>query len=220
VRVDPQRIGAMGLSLGGMTVTLLAFDPDLGDARVRAAVSIAGPLAPFERAFFAGRPVDFLMIAGSADVIVPPGANAWPVLARVPDADLVMIAAASHAGFDDATTPPLPGMGNPDRFGCWILAHDLELERAVASPAFRHFVRAEKGMVMPAELPRPCAQPAPVHVLDPRRQQAITMLAVRAFFDATLAPDGHARHAGARYLHQSLAEDFPEVQVLRAPPRG
>ena len=43
--IDRDRIGAMGLSLGGLTTTLVAFHPTLGDPRIRAAVSIAGPSA-------------------------------------------------------------------------------------------------------------------------------------------------------------------------------
>lgn len=43
-QIDPQRIGVMGLSLGGMTATLAAFHPRLRDPRIGAAVSIAGPM--------------------------------------------------------------------------------------------------------------------------------------------------------------------------------
>ena len=42
-RIDPQRIAAVGLSLGGMTTELVAYHPETSDPRVAAAVSIAGP---------------------------------------------------------------------------------------------------------------------------------------------------------------------------------
>jgi len=217
VRVDPTRIGVMGLSLGAFTATVAAFHPRLGDPRIRAAVSIAGPTTPFGPGFFAGAPVDFLMIAGGADVIIDPAANAWPVLERVPHARVLMIERASHAGFDQATYFPLLGLRNPDRLGCWMLARSLKLERAMQSPALTGFIQADDGIVVPAEMPKPCATPAPHDVISPHRQMTITRLAVTAFFEATLGATPEVRDAGARFLDVELARDVPEVRVRRAP---
>jgi hypothetical protein len=57
--IDRERIGAIGLSLGGLTTTLAAFHPWLRDPRIAAAVSIAGPAAMFSPAFFATADVPF-----------------------------------------------------------------------------------------------------------------------------------------------------------------
>jgi len=217
VRVDPARIGVMGLSLGAFTATVAAFHPRLGDPRVRAAVSIAGPTTPFGPGFFAARPVDFLMIAGGSDVIIDAETNAWPLLQRAPSARVVMIDGASHAGFDQATYFPLLGLENPDRLGCWMLARSLKLERAMKSPALTSFIRADDGISVPAEMPTPCAKPAPHDVLSPHRQMTITRLAVVAFFEATLGTTADVRQAGARYLDVELARDVPEVHIRRAP---
>jgi len=54
--LDPERIGVMGLSLGGMTATLVAFHRGLLDPRVKAAVSIAGSMVMFTRDFFESAP--------------------------------------------------------------------------------------------------------------------------------------------------------------------
>ena len=52
--------------------------------------------------FFATAPVPLLVIAGSFDVIVDHGRHALDTFGRVPDETLVLIAGASHTGFDDA----------------------------------------------------------------------------------------------------------------------
>lgn len=220
VRIDPNRIGVMGLSLGAFTATVDAFHPRLGDPRIRAAVAIAGPTTPFGPAFFTSRPVDFLMIAGGADVIIDPETNALPLLERAPNARIVLIDHASHAGFDQATLFPLLGLRNPDRLGCWMLARSLKLDRAMRSPALTSFVQADDGVAIPAEMPRPCVKPPPHDVLAPVRQLSITRLAVTAFFEATLGATSDVRNAAAHYLDVELSRDVPEVHVRRAPARG
>ena len=69
-RVDEQRIGVMGLSLGGMTSTLAAFHPRSADLRISAAVSIAGPVFVFGPAFYESRDIPFMMIASPIDAMI------------------------------------------------------------------------------------------------------------------------------------------------------
>ena len=42
--IDEERIGVLGVSLGGLTATLAGFHPTLGDPRIDAVLSIAGPM--------------------------------------------------------------------------------------------------------------------------------------------------------------------------------
>ena len=51
-QIDENRIGLLGLSLGGFSTTLTAFHPRLREPRARAAISIAGPSANLTRKFF------------------------------------------------------------------------------------------------------------------------------------------------------------------------
>jgi len=90
-RIDAARIGIAGTSLGGMTTELTAYHPRLRDPRVKAAVSIAGPLQLFGRAFFAESTLPFMMVAGDIDAMVPYEQNARPVLERVNNAWLVSL---------------------------------------------------------------------------------------------------------------------------------
>jgi hypothetical protein len=55
--------------------------------------------------------------------------------------------------------------------------------------------------------------------MDPARQQLITRLAVRAFFESQLAVDEDVRRANATYLSRILSTDFPEVVRAEAEAR-
>jgi predicted dienelactone hydrolase len=206
----------MGHSLGGLTATLAAFHPRLRDPRIAAAVSIAGPMAMFEPRFFRTAPVPFLMIAGSADVVVNYRRNAFVTLDRVPDGTLVSIVGASHAGFDQATTW-LPRLwDNPDVPVCWILTRTLHLDAAVAT--VRDLTRAGEGVDLDHGVREPCSERPPRAVMDPARQQMITMLAVTAFLESRFAPDPAARASARRYLTTTLPREIVEVSVATTPP--
>ena len=213
--VDPARIGVMGLSLGGMTATMVAFDPQRRDPRIAAAVSIAGPMALFGPPYFAGPPVPFLMIAGDADVVIDYAANAPLALERVPGGALVSIAGASHVGFDDMATGIPRLFGDPDRFACWWLALALDVEPGAALLA--ELDEAARGTLLPAAMPLPCHACAPCSAMPAARQHAITTLAVGAFFDSRLSADATTRARAARYLEHDIAHDFPDVRYSEEP---
>jgi predicted dienelactone hydrolase len=125
--IDPRRIGVAGLSLGGLTTTLVTFHPKLRDPRIAAAVSIAGPAAFFSPEFFAQADVPFLMIAGTGDAMVEFDANAAATPAKLRRGGLLAIEGGSHAGFAAfADMFPLRLLGNPDSIGCAALTSNLE----------------------------------------------------------------------------------------------
>jgi predicted dienelactone hydrolase len=212
--IDPARIAVMGHSLGGLTATLAAFHPRLRDSRVAAAISVAGPMTPFEPRFFANARVPFLMIAGSDDVIVDWRTNAFVVLDRVPGGTLVLLAGASHTGFDDAASGLPRALDNPDGLGCWVLERTLHLDTALEK--LRAQAEDGDGVDFEHGLVRPCTETPPDVAMDPARQQVITTLAVRAFLDEKLDPDPTVRAAADRYLTDDLPRDFAEASVTRA----
>jgi predicted dienelactone hydrolase len=216
VDVDRNRIGAMGLSLGGLTTTLVAFHPKLRDDRVRIAISIAGPSALFSRRFFESAEVSFLMIAATEDAIVPYAANGPPILERAPSGALLSIEGGSHVGFASvASTIPFLRFGhNPDEFGCWYLESHLDLSPgALDEEAFwSELGGSEDGVLPAAELPLPCASDDLPRSIRPPRQQNITALAVRAFFEREFGQGEARRRAAYRYLESALEQDLPEVE--------
>jgi dienelactone hydrolase len=214
-QIDPQRIGVMGLSLGGMTATLAAFHPRLRDPRIRAAVSIAGPMTLFGPRFFVGVSVPFLMLAGDEDVVIDYAANAPLALERVPTGRLVTIHGATHVGFDDSATGLLRLFPNPDVVACWWLARTLDLSHVATVPA--GIIGPEIGIATPLEILPPCATSAPCTAMDPRRQHLVAALTIGAFFDAVLGADPAIRAAGEEYLRRALSVDFPELRYVEAP---
>jgi dienelactone hydrolase len=216
--IDRERIGALGLSLGGLTTTLAAFHPRLRDPRIAAAVSIAGPAAFFSPVFFASADVPFLMIAGTRDAMIEYGPNAEPIPGKVRRGGLLSIEGASHAGFAAfADAFPLRLLGNPDRIGCAALTRNLDAR--TARGAERPFARLggpEDGIVIDPDLPLPCRNGAPADVLAAGRQLMITRLAALAFFESLFAKDGAERASQAAFLHETLARDFPEASFRGA----
>jgi hypothetical protein len=172
----------------------------------------------FEPAFFRTAPVPFLVIAGTADVIADPRRNAFVALERVPDATLVLIAGASHAGFDQVTAGLPRLMDNPDVFGCWVLSWTLHLDVVLAR--LRRDVRAGDGIDLEHGVASPCTERPPHLAMDPARQQMITTLAVTAFLESRFARDVTARRAARHFLSTTLPHELPEVSVTATPAAG
>jgi predicted dienelactone hydrolase len=211
--IDPARIAVMGHSLGGLTATLATFHPRLRDPRIAAAISIAGPMAMLQPRFFATVPRPFLMIAGTADVVVDWRRNALVTLDRVPGSTLVLITGASHAGFDHRAARIPRVVRNPDVFACWILARTLHLDAAVAT--VRDLSRPDEGVDLEQVRP-PCLERPPRVVMRPARQQMITTLAVAAFLESTFAATPEAQARARAYLTTTLPHDLADVRVATA----
>ena len=122
--IDGERIGVTGISLGGMTSTLVSFHPDMGDDRIGAALSIAGPTSFANAVFFSHRQVPFLMLAGDIDALVPYSSNAAPVPDIVPGSQLVTVAGASHTGFAGPAAA-LRWLNNADAIGCSMVQDNI-----------------------------------------------------------------------------------------------
>jgi predicted dienelactone hydrolase len=209
--LDGERIAVMGHSLGGLTATLAAFHPRLRDPRIAAAISIAGPMAMFEPRFFRTARVPFLMIGGSADVVVDYRRNALGTFARVPGATVALIAGASHAGFDDAVAGFRRFVPNPDVFSCWVLRRVLRLDEAVAR--VRALATTDEGIDFEDGVRPPCLDPPPRDAMDPAWQQVLTTLAVTAFLESRFAAEPAARERARRFLTVTLPAELPEISV-------
>ena len=212
--IDRERIGAVGLSLGGLTTTLATYHPRLRDPRIAAAVSIAGPAAMFLPAFFATADVPFLMIAGTADAIINYESNAAPIPRLVRRGGLVSIAGASHAGFSEfANRFPLRLLANPDSIGCYALNRNLQ---DPSEHPFEKLGGEAEGILLDPNAPLPCRDGTPSSALAAGRQLMITRLAALAFFESRFAKDTAVRTAYDAFLRETLPRDFPEATFLAA----
>ena len=214
--IDPERIGAAGLSLGGFTTTAAAFHPTRRDPRIAAAVSIAGPSAMFAPSFFANAQIPFLMIAGDADAIVDYAANAAPIPEKLAHGGaLLTLAGGSHAGFAPVSDGVMRIFGNPDRIGCWALTR--RLDAADDENPFAELGGEAQGLLA-LPRPRPCANGAAPRAIAAGRQQMITTLALRAFFESVWASEADARASAARFLAETLPENFSEASYQEIAP--
>jgi len=105
-RIDPERVGAAGLSLGGATTYGLLMNDCCIDPRVRAAVVMAGAVLILTGDNDTDRGVPVLALHGDADLALPYalGRSAWESLGG--PAWLVTLVGGDHAGpFEDFPTP-------------------------------------------------------------------------------------------------------------------
>lgn len=105
-RVDPQRIGVAGLSLGGVTVSGVAFADCCRDARLDAAIVMDALPLPFagELPAFRGMPVLLLHLTG--DPLVPYQAATELYAGAASPKYLVTLVGEGHAEpYEDTRTP-------------------------------------------------------------------------------------------------------------------
>jgi len=211
--IDPERIGAVGLSLGGMTTTLLAFHPEFRDPRIQAAVSIAGPVALLGKDFFNTSSTPLMMIAGDIDAMVDYRQNASQFRAWVPDATLVTLHGGSHTGFAGIAARLFRWVDNPDSIGCWAMRGVLA-DRLDVPDDFMSKLRGQENDTPTALELRPCSNPELPTALRPQHQQTLTKLAVFSFLQSQLHPSTEIRHKYTEILERSLALENPEVEVF------
>lgn len=207
-QVDVSRIGVMGISLGGLTSELVAFHPTMGDPRVAAALSIAGPTAMFTETFFTHAQVPFMMLAGGMDAMVPHASNATPILEKVPGSQLVTIVNGSHTGFSGIASA-LRWLDNPDALGCWIVQRNIE--SGEDESWFELLGSPQQGINynVANELCQLDPLPKTMNVL---RQQMITKIIVSSFFQSHFAPRAEERDSAQIYLSRNLDKEIAEVR--------
>jgi predicted dienelactone hydrolase len=211
-RIDPGRIGAMGTSLGGLTTTLMAFDPARMEPRLKAAVSIAGLHSMFTPAFFRHRQLPYMVLGATSDIIVPYAQNAAPVAAESPGAILVTIQKGSHVGFIGLSRF-LRFLDNPDTLGCYGV--NRALRRNPLTAGFEIIGSSQDGIRTEAK-PQFCStNPAPSS-MDPRLQQQIATVTITAFFQAHFSSDRNERIAMQRTLTEILPSEVKDISVTIA----
>lgn len=206
--IDESRIGVMGLSLGGMTSTLAAYHPRFGDARIDAAVSIAGPGFMFGPTFFNHRNLPYMMIASEIDALVDYKTNALPVL-DVSGALLVTIEGATHTGFADMAKL-LRWMKNPDKLGCNQVKSNIDESN---EESWYHLIGTEAEGIVAVDASPLCEMDPLPPGMNPIRQHWLNQLAVSSFFEAQFADDPAVRRNSRKFLVETLPAEIAEVRV-------
>ena len=203
--IDAERIGVAGLSLGGLTTLLTAFDPVLRDPRVRTVAAIAPAACPLTEEFFHTTQLPLLILAGDIDAILPYEQNARAAYACAqPPKYLVTIHGGTHTGFADAGAA-FERENNADYASCTALAgggsDDMQLDA---------FIEGSAAGTEPADCPPRCSGPRPLpRGIRPSRQRLLRVLTVFPFLQATLRGDDSAR----RFVEETLVQENAELAV-------
>lgn len=208
--LTPNEIGAIGLSLGGLTTTLTTFHPELRDPRIKAAVSMAGPADVFGPDFFTYSDAAYLVISGTEDAIVPHKTNAAPMPNKLSSGGLLEIQGGTHAGFVDLMSGPVRLLGNPDALACSMTDFSSD-----GHPFDGMFGGPEQGLVSPDTYIPACSFELG-DVIDAGRQHMIAKLAIRALLDSEFADTESAKQESQTYLIRTLPNEFPELTYLPA----
>jgi predicted dienelactone hydrolase len=211
-QIDASRIGLAGLSLGGLTSTLVGYHPRYRDERARAVISIAGPAGMFTRRFFLTSAAPFLMIAGTEDAVVDYTTHAAIIPDRAPQGTLLTIREGTHIAFAGIAEPSMRFVDHPDSLACDALLAGGE--QAGDDDPFALLGDLSDG-VNPAQTALViCGNPLG-EAMHPGRQQMITQVGVVSFFDSQFADSAEARQAARALLNDDLEVDVPEVSVSR-----
>ncbi len=206
--IDPNRIGLSGYSLGGLTTVLATYHPRWRDPRVKASLSIAGPINVFTSRFYKTSDVPFLGINGTADALIDYDTNGLIIPERITNASLVTIAGGSHLGFLAIADPIFRFMHNPDSIGCQGVLSVLE---DGTDDVFVSFGSESDGVLLDPSVPTICATLPPKEAAHPGRQTMILEIAVLAFFESVFGETEPIRSAAKEQLEISLAADFEEA---------
>lgn len=221
--VDETRIGATGVSMGGLTTLLAALHPTLHDPRIKVALPIAALSSFFLEGFYHTRELPLLFLHGDLDAFIDYETNSRRAFERaMPNAQLVTLARGTHAAFavqfDASTVAALnallgkPGAdpSNPDGFGCGSVADTLN-----GGPSPLDGLGGEENFIddSPDNGLQPCmgdeyTKPA----MDPSEQVELTATTAVAFFEAHFALKPETRSDACRYLQYELPKS-PSVTI-------
>jgi hypothetical protein len=221
--LDETRIGALGVSLGGLTTLLVSFHPRFRDPRIKVAMPIAALSSFFAEGFYHTRAIPLLFVHGDLDAFVNYETNARRAFTRARlSARLITVAKGTHAAFgaqfDPSLLPTLNALlgaagadpSNPDGVGCGAVGETLNMSGGgflgeLGGP--EDFISASEATLPPCrgdEYKRPA--------MDPIEQADIVVRGASAFFDAHLAKAKDVQHDGCRYLLYELPKN-PAVKI-------
>jgi poly(3-hydroxybutyrate) depolymerase len=215
-RVDPNRIAAVGLSLGGLTTELVAFDARVKDPRIRVAISMAGPSQFFTPQFFDNDSLAFMYIGGTADAIVPYRENAQPIPGKRKASVLVSLKSGSHVGFIDMAPVVFRWFDNPDQFGCQGLMHGLKSAQEATKngkplPNLGEIIGGP-GVDL-KDSTAPCQTTVFPYAMRSARQHTLATLAIYSFLESEFSPLQSTREQMRDFVMNGMPKENADATV-------
>ncbi len=222
--IDPDRIGATGLSLGGLTTLLVTYHPELRDPRIKAAAPIAAPSDLFGPGFYETADVPLMMLLSELDALIDYEASG-PVAKSSVGAPsfIVTFFMASHTGWSNFGALFFEGVNNADTIGCSAIAGELPGDPGEMEDSGFDMGGPELGILESTARPA-CSYGAElVTAMRPSRQHELTIIAIRPFFDAYLREDSDAGFIEFLKAYGFIcgtleAENANEIDVYRQRP--
>jgi len=184
--VDPDRIGATGLSLGGLTTLLVAFHPELRDPRIKAAAATGAPTDLFAKRFYRTARVPLMLLLSKLDAMIDYEA-AFPIAKQNVDVPtfIVTFFEASHTGWSTSALG-FESVPNPDTIGCDAIADQLPTDPNEFEQSGFDLGGPGQG-ILPSTSRPPCSYGTQLLTsIRPSLQHQLTILAIRPFFDTYL----------------------------------
>jgi len=205
-RVDRHRIGASGLSYGGLTTLLVTFHPARRDRRIRAAAALAPVSCSFEKSFFRAARPPLLLVQGTQDLLLPIAINSARVYAEARSPrTFVQLRDASHSAFSGLLS--FPSAVNYDvALGCPLVVNEF------GGPNWTRLQLLDDPAngIDVAGCSMPCLGPAPSNPpMQAARQHDLTQAMVVAFFESTFRKSRPARC----FVKQGFAAENADVVV-------
>jgi dienelactone hydrolase len=208
---DAGRVGASGLSLGGLTTLLATYHVTLRDPRIEAALSLAGSSCFLTRHFFQTSRAALALVHGDDDHLVPYAQNGLAAYRRARrEKLLVALERGSHTGFSTVATL-FDQSVHFDRIGCAALAGELGEMGPDDNPFAALGGPAEGIRFDPRRCPLPCQDTITDPSMPAARQHELTRIVATAFFDAYLEGDESARC----FLRRVLRTENDDIAVRR-----
>jgi dienelactone hydrolase len=206
--VDSRRRGLVGFSAGGLTTLIAAHHPVLALDGIQAAVAQA-PVSCFLGPAFFERPLPTLILAGTADELVPIAGPRGAFALAPPPVTLMELLGGTHSGFMNRE---LPFITNSDTPECQLLLDSGATEGEVGGRFEQDITRGVgPGVLHPTQCTPLCSERF-TQTMGATRQRTLNYAATLAHFEATLRERGDA----AFFLTHVLAAQ-PDVQVFREP---
>lgn len=202
--VDASRQGIMGLSAGGLTVLLAAYHPILKIEGIQSAVAMA-PVSCFLGPAIYGRSLPTMIIAGTADELVPIEGPKQVFQNAPPPVTLLKLLGGTHSGFMDRE---VPFVNNTDTRACQEL---LSFDPTASTAAFAAAITSGigPGAINPTGCTPLCSQQF-TQTMGATRQLRLTRAATLAHFEATLK----GRLDAKLFLKYVLDYEAPDAVVL------
>ncbi|WP_165786989.1 alpha/beta hydrolase family protein [Pseudohalioglobus lutimaris] len=212
--VDDSRIALAGHSFGGLTTYLAAFDRELMEPRLKAAILLAAGAGDiFYPPFYETRALPMLLIHGDHDRLVEYSSTSAQAYERAnAPRVLVQLVGGTHLGHGEAHSIAF----NFDNLPCWLAADKLKDDGSITFHTDLQNRKSAAG-VGDFSAPPPCQYPLPSgSTMSTDRQKSLSNEVMLAFLEYALADNPDEKRPALLKTLQSIDAAQRDVIIKSA----